>query len=214
MEPKIRGVSPDAPIVTNEKGGKQSDTPYGFNLFAPRAMFRLAEVMRYGEKRYGRDNWRKISADDHVNHLLQHIFAWMAGDRSDDHVGHAFARAMMFAEMAMEEEQAAEQWPPIVAVDFDGCLCINEWPKIGAPNLPLIQKCIDHRKNGGKVILWTCRERNALADAVEWCESFGLEFDAVNENLPEMNALYGNDSRKIGADLYIDDKALKVLADG
>jgi len=38
-----------------------------------------------------------------------------------------------------------------------------------------------------------------------------LEFDAVNANLPEMNALYGNDSRKIGADFYIDDKAVRAV---
>jgi hypothetical protein len=214
MNQKISGVSPDAPIVENEKGGKQSKTPYGFNLLAPRAMFRLAEVMRYGATRYARDNWRKISADDHVNHLLQHVFAWMAGDRSDDHVGHTLARAMMFAEMAMEESEKSDAWPPIVAVDFDGCLCENQWPGIGNPNWPLIERLIAHRSSGGRVILWTCREGVALKQAVDWCFLRGLQFDAVNENLPDQNEKYGNDSRKIGADLYIDDKALRVLANG
>lgn len=46
----------------------------------------------------------------------------------------------------------------------------------------------------------------------EGCKSWGLEFNAVNENLPEMTAHYGNDSRKIGADIYIDDKSLKEVA--
>lgn len=34
------------------------------------------------------------------------------------------------------------------------------------------------------------------------------EFDAVNENLPEMVEWYGNDSRKVHADCYIDDKCV------
>lgn len=32
----------------------------------------------------------------------------------------------------------------------------------------------------------------------------------MNDNLEELKQLYGNNSRKISADLYIDDKALKV----
>ena len=47
--------------------------------------------------------------------------------------------------------------------------------------------------------------------AVEWCKKHGLAFDAVNENLPEVIALYGNDSRKVSADLYIDDKSVAPL---
>ena len=47
--------------------------------------------------------------------------------------------------------------------------------------------------------------------AIDWCADYGLGFDAHNENLPELNELYGNDCRKIGADFYVDDK--KLLAD-
>ena len=62
------------------------------------------------------------------------------------------------------------------------------------------------RTNGDKVILWTCREGELLQQAVDWCKGMGLEFDAVNENLPFMIERYGSDPRKIGADVYIDDK--------
>ncbi len=100
----------------------------------------------------------------------------------------------------------------IIAVDFDGCLCKNAWPEIGEPNTELIERLKKFRAAGHKAILWTCREGTALSKAVEWCKGFGLEFDAINENLPEMNAMYGNDSRKIGADEYWDDKAVTVQA--
>ena len=98
----------------------------------------------------------------------------------------------------------------IIAVDFDGCLCTNEWPDIGQPNRQLIRMLKTSRAKGNKVILWTCREGKLLQDAVKWCERQGLRFDALNENLPEMNELYGNNCRKIGADVYIDDKAMRV----
>lgn len=98
----------------------------------------------------------------------------------------------------------------IIAVDFDGCLCSNNWPDIGQPNRQLIRALKTARSRGNKVILWTCREGKLLDDAIAWCARYGLRFDAANENLPEMNQLYGNDCRKIGADIYIDDKAMRV----
>lgn len=98
----------------------------------------------------------------------------------------------------------------VIAVDFDGCLCTNQWPEIGQPNRQLIRMLKTARTKGNKVILWTCREGKLLSDAVKWCERQGLRFDAVNDNLPEMNELYGNNCRKVGADVYIDDRAMTV----
>lgn len=95
----------------------------------------------------------------------------------------------------------------IIAVDFDGTLCSENYPEIGLPNLPLIYLLKQLRGQGKKLILWTCRCESYLEEAVKWCGEFGLEFDAVNENVPETLALYGMESRKISADVYIDDKA-------
>lgn len=52
------------------------------------------------------------------------------------------------------------------------------------------------------------RAGEALEKAVDWCQKQHLEFDAVNDNLPEIIELYGNNSRKISCDYYIDDKAI------
>ena len=93
------------------------------------------------------------------------------------------------------------------AVDFDGTICSNAWPKIGEPTTELIEQIIEARRQGIAVILWTCREGKAQADAVLWCAARGLFFDAVNENVPERKAYYGEDSRKVSADRYIDDRA-------
>jgi len=90
----IPGVGPDAPPYTNERGGKQSATPYRFDLIDARAMFRLAEITGYGASKYGADNWRKLDIEDNINHAIQHLYAWLAGDRQDDHLAHAFCRCM------------------------------------------------------------------------------------------------------------------------
>lgn len=99
--------------------------------------------------------------------------------------------------------------PTIIAVDFDGTLCDECWPEIGAPNLKLIGELIYRKSLGNKVILWSCRAGERLEQAVEWCNSYGLMFDAVNDNIPEIIEKYGSNSRKITADIYIDDKAEK-----
>lgn len=97
---------------------------------------------------------------------------------------------------------------PIYAVDFDGTLCESKWPGIGAPNKKLIQHLVQRRTEGAKVILWTCRVEEHLKEAVDWCSKFGLEFDAVNDNLPENVEKYGNNPRKVYATCYIDDLAV------
>lgn len=101
----------------------------------------------------------------------------------------------------------------IIAVDFDGCLCKNAWPEIGEANRDVISGLIASKGIcGDKLILWTCREGKALQEALDWCKGFCLEFDAVNENLPELIERYGGDCRKISADEYWDDKAVNVKA--
>lgn len=104
--------------------------------------------------------------------------------------------------------------PQIIAVDFDGTLCQDEYPGIGVGNLALIRQLKGAQRAGDKVILNTCRMGDRLTEAVKWCRNHGLIFDAVNENLPERIAKYGGDCRKISADLYIDDKGIHPSAIG
>lgn len=99
---------------------------------------------------------------------------------------------------------------PAVAVDFDGTICENAWPGIGEPNWELINWLCWWREKGNKLILWTNRTGEKLEEAVTACKTWGLRFDAVNENLPERILFYGNDCRKISADYYIDDRCTVI----
>ena len=97
----------------------------------------------------------------------------------------------------------------IIAVDFDGTLAITDYPKIIRPFDEIIQFCRGAKTRGATLILWTCRHGKELEEAVEWCREQGLTFDYINENPPEKIPIYG-DSRKVYADLYIDDHSTKL----
>lgn len=102
--------------------------------------------------------------------------------------------------------------PPIIAVDFDGTLCDNEWPAIGEPHEEVIEWVKEQKYYGWKIILWTNRSGKDLDDAVDWCKERGIIFDAINSNLPEVIMSFGGrDSRKITADIYLDDKSRHPL---
>lgn len=100
----------------------------------------------------------------------------------------------------------------VYAVDFDGTLCVNAFPEIGAPRFDIISFVKCRRRAGDKIILWTCRSGRDLDSAVCWCARHGLEFDAVNDNLAENIACYNNNSRKVSADFYIDDRNFHLPA--
>lgn len=101
-------------------------------------------------------------------------------------------------------------YKPIVAVDFDGTLSLDsQYPNIGRFNTHLYEALMELKGIGWSIVLWTCREGKELREAVEWCKMNGLEFDAINENPPEVSFK----SRKVVADMYIDDRAYMPTTD-
>jgi 5'-nucleotidase len=107
----IEGVGKDAPMCVNENGGKQSKLDYRFDLFDPMPLFQLANIVATGAEKYGEWNWRRISVEENLNHALCHIFAHLAGDEQDDHLGHAFCR-LMFALSVHLNPQELERMKP------------------------------------------------------------------------------------------------------
>lgn len=100
-----------------------------------------------------------------------------------------------------------KEYPEVYAVDFDKTLNLAEkYPQLGEPNKELFRFLIRKRQQGDKVILWTCREDDLLKSAIKYCKNHGLEFDAINDNLPENIERWNNNCRKVFADYYIDDR--------
>jgi hypothetical protein len=91
---KIKGVGKDAPTVVNEVGAKQSKVEYRLDLADTRAVFALGKTLHEGAEKYGEENWRGIPAKEHINHALIHLYAYLAGDKQDEHLSHALCRIM------------------------------------------------------------------------------------------------------------------------
>lgn len=102
----------------------------------------------------------------------------------------------------------------VIAVDFDGTLCENKWPEIGAPRKHIIDRLKAAKGQGAALILWTCREGELLQQAVAAAASWGITFDAVNDSLPSWKEHWRNNPRKIGATEYWDDLAVQIPAFG
>ena len=100
----------------------------------------------------------------------------------------------------------------IIAVDFDGTIVEHRYPHIGEEIPFAIQTLKMLIEEGHQVILWTYRSGKLLDDAVAFCKENGLVFYAVNMNFPEEKS---DDitSRKILADVYIDDRNFGDLPD-
>ena len=100
-----------------------------------------------------------------------------------------------------------------IAIDFDGTIVEHRYPKIGneipfaTDTLKMLMK--DHHR----LILWTVREGELLKEAVEWCRERGVEFYAINRDYPEEDAAHHGFSRKVKADIFIDDRNLGGIPD-
>ncbi|MGM0505237.1 MAG: BT0820 family HAD-type phosphatase [Bacteroidota bacterium] len=94
-----------------------------------------------------------------------------------------------------------------IAVDFDGTIVDHEYPEIGKPKLFAFETLKALQDKGVSLILWTFRAGKELEEAVEFCKKNGVEFYAVNKNYPE-EIFDDSISRKINADIYIDDRNL------
>ena len=92
-----------------------------------------------------------------------------------------------------------------IAVDFDGTIVEHKYPEIGKEQLFAFETLKQLIKQKHQVILWTYRAGRELDEAVEFCRENGVEFFAVNKNYPEEH-YDGSISRKIDADVYIDDR--------
>ena len=101
----------------------------------------------------------------------------------------------------------------IIAVDFDGTIVRHRYPKRGE-ELPFATETLRMLiREGHRLILWTVREGKLLDEAIEWCRDRGVEFYAINRDFPEEDATGSGFSRKLKADLFIDDRSFGGLPD-
>lgn len=98
----------------------------------------------------------------------------------------------------------------IIAIDFDGTVVQHRYPEIGE-SLGAEETLRSLVENGNKLILLTMRGRNnefgrdLLQEAIDWFSERNIELWAINENPTQKS---WTDSKKVYANVYIDDAAL------
>ena len=94
----------------------------------------------------------------------------------------------------------------VIAVDFDGTIVTNKYPDIGYLKRNAKKVINELYDAGHEIIINSCRQGKEEQDMIDFLKQMGIKYSAVNENLGYRIEEYGNDCRKIGADVYIDDK--------
>ena len=73
-------------------GAVRSDTfeAFRYDLVSPVGLREVARACAEGAEKYGDWNWEQgMPVHDLLNHALAHVYQFLAGDRSEPHLGHA-----------------------------------------------------------------------------------------------------------------------------
>jgi len=97
----------------------------------------------------------------------------------------------------------------IIAIDFDDTIAFTDYPEI-IEEVPGAIKTINDLYSDHDLILSTCREGKDLDAAECWLLDKDIlrYFDYINSNTKKHIEKWKTDPRKIGADLFIDDRAI------
>lgn len=101
----------------------------------------------------------------------------------------------------------------VIAVDFDGTIVEHRYPAIGKEIPFAIATLKQLISDGHRLVLWSVREGKLLEEAVNYCRERGIEFYAVNKDFEEEGGRGRHYSRKLKADLFIDDRNVGGLPD-
>lgn len=93
----------------------------------------------------------------------------------------------------------------VIAIDFDGTCVAHAFPNVGKEigAVDVIKALVN---KGHKIILFTMRDLEYLTPAVAWFEKNDIPLYGINDN----PSAKWSTSRKVYADMYIDDMALGI----
>lgn len=92
-----------------------------------------------------------------------------------------------------------------VAIDFDGTIVEHRFPKVGDLKMNVVKKIKAWYEKGHTIIIWTCRTDKYADEAKAFLDKNNIPYHFFNEN-PSSRIK----SRKVLADIYLDDRALNV----
>jgi len=88
----------------------------------------------------------------------------------------------------------------LFAVDMDGVLCKGEFwgEEEPEPQIKVIEYFNSLYKKGGHIIIYTARNPKLYPETQNWLDKYGVMYHGIAM------------MKKIGADVYVDDKALNL----
>jgi len=95
-----------------------------------------------------------------------------------------------------------------IAIDFDGTIVEHRYPAIGKVRPFAFETMKLLQREGHQLILWSYRSGKELEAAIDFCKERGIQFYAINKSYTEEDFCETTVSRKIHADLFIDDRNL------
>lgn len=91
-EARMAAKQVDGEMVRYETGSVRSSAveDYRYDLITPIGLAAVARTCAEGAAKYGDHNWEKGQpVSDILNHAIKHLYDFLSGDRSEDHLGHA-----------------------------------------------------------------------------------------------------------------------------
>jgi hypothetical protein len=78
-----------------------------FHLLPFKSLELASMVLKKGGEKYGERNWEKgLPVDDTINHALQHLYKYLAGDTSEAHLSHALCNLLFVNHFEYEGQKA------------------------------------------------------------------------------------------------------------
>lgn len=102
----------------------------------------------------------------------------------------------------------SNEYPDVLAYDFDGYIVENEFPDIGSINDIVVEHMREEKNNGSIIIIWTCRDNEYKKEMRDFLIENNIPFDYINENINELDF---ETSDKIYADVYHDDRGRNMI---
>lgn len=107
----------------------------------------------------------------------------------------------------MAQSSKKKKWL-VLAIDFDGTITEEAFPKIGKLRTGAKRWINQLYADGHYIIIWTCRNGKRLLEAEHFLVRQGVNFHKINDHAPHVLLRYGSNTRKVFADLYVDDRNL------
>lgn len=100
-----------------------------------------------------------------------------------------------------------------ISIDYDDTIVYQDFPNAGTIKPNAVKVINRLHEEGHQIMIWTCRVGERFDIAMNYLKEQGIKFHIANVNHPDIIAKFGEDTRKMFADIYIDDKQLGGIPD-